>query len=94
MSDFPLANQFAYCSRNVPNRYIGVHAVLIEQIDRFDSQALQGLVRDHLDVLRTAVQTTTPLSCIRVEVKTELGCNDDSSFVWRECFAYSLTNGP
>ena len=53
--DLALLDQVPDRARDVFDRHVRVHAVLIEQVDRIDAQPFQRALRDLLDVLRPAV---------------------------------------
>ncbi len=61
MPDLPLANQIRHGARDVFDRHVGVHAVLVVEVDRVHAQSLQRAFGDLLDVVGPAVQDLLPV---------------------------------
>src|SRR6185312_958774 len=72
----PLLNEVSYRSRNVFDRYAGIDAMLIEQIDHVSFKALERRIRHFLDVLRPAIHAAPARAAIGVRLEAELGGND------------------
>jgi hypothetical protein len=62
--------------------------MLKKQVDRIRSETLQGCLGDRLDVFRPAVQPATPLSRLKVNIKAELGCDNNFALERRKRFAH------
>jgi hypothetical protein len=70
--DLALPDQIPDRARDVFDRHVRVHAVLIEEIDRIDVEPFQRALRDLLDVLRPAVHAELFALAGRVEFEPEL----------------------
>ena len=80
------ANQFFDGTGDVFDWHLGIDAVLIEQIDRFDPEAFQRRFGDLLDMFGAAVQAV--LLALRVNFETEFCGDDHVSAEWRQGFAH------
>src|SRR5947209_10302498 len=80
-----LLNQVLHRARRIFNRYVGIHPVLIKQIDNVSLQAREGGLGDFLDVLRTAVEPRL-FSRARIDLEPEFRGDLDLSTKWGECF--------
>ena len=54
--DLPFADQILHRARDLFDRHLGIHAVLIEEIDPIRLEPLQRRVGDLADVRRPAIQ--------------------------------------
>ena len=70
--DLALLDQTPDGARDVFDRHVRIHAVLIEEIDRIDTEPFQRALRDLLDVLRSAVHGIQFAFVGRVEREPEL----------------------
>ena len=85
MLDLAGLDQLLDGAGDVLDGYVGVDAVLVEQVDGVDAQPLEGGVGDPLDVLGSAGQAG--LAAVGVEREAELGGDDDLAAERFEGFA-------
>jgi hypothetical protein len=79
--------QVLHRAGHIFDRHVRIDAVLIEQIDGIDLEPLQRGVGDLFDALRPAVQAAL-LAGRRIEIETELGCNDHFTLKGSECLTH------
>src|SRR6185369_7384088 len=91
--DLACSNQILYRSRHIFNRHVRVYAMLVEQVDSVDLEALERGLRNDFDMFRVTVQTSTSLRRLRIEVETELGGDHYLAFEGRKCFAHKFLVG-
>ncbi len=85
--DLALVNEVLHGSRHVFDRDLGVHAVLIEEVDGIDPEPLERAFGRLRDVLRPAVQADPTRTPIGLELVGELGGYDDPPAEGEELFA-------
>jgi hypothetical protein len=68
MPDLALLNEVPDGACNVLDRYGGIDAVLIEQVDAVGPEALQRSIGDLPDMLRPAVINLPRIIAIRIEI--------------------------
>jgi len=75
-------------SRDVLDRHVRIDAVLVVQVDRIDSQALERLLGHPPDVLGPAVESER--LPVRIEFEAELGGDRHPIAEWRERLAQEV----
>src|SRR5260221_13943184 len=88
--DLALANQILDRSGYILDRHVRVDTVLVEQIDAFDVEPLQGAFRDFADVLRATVHRTPSGLSGECGHEAEFGGDHDLSAKGRERLAQKL----
>ena len=68
-----LLYQVLHRARHIFDRYGRVDTVLVEQVDNVGPQPLQRCLGNLPDVLRAAVQASSTLSRLGIDVEAELG---------------------
>jgi DNA-binding transcriptional LysR family regulator len=81
-----LRDQVLHRARHVLHRHLGVHAVLVEQVDAVGAQALQEASQTGADALRPAVLALGGIALL----EAELGGDDDLVAHRRQRFADQL----
>src|SRR5207253_1951134 len=66
-------NQVLHCSRYIFDWHVGVHAVLIEQVDAIDLESLERGFGDFLDVLWPTIQTSQTSLRLGINFPPKLG---------------------
>ncbi len=77
-------------SGHVFDGHLGIDAVLIEQIDGIDAEALEGRLGHLANTLRAAVETLCAMASVGIDVESELGGDDHLSAERREGLAYEF----
>ena len=77
VAHLPLRDQVLHRARHLLDRHVGVHAVLVEEINGVDPQPLERRLGDLLDVLGPAVQPGPAGSAVGVELEPELRGDHD-----------------
>src|SRR5512132_697748 len=80
-------NELLHRAGDLLHRHVGVHTVLVEQVDALHAQPAQGVLDGCLDVLRPAVQ---PGGATVVEGEPELGGDDNLLTHWSQGLADKL----
>jgi hypothetical protein len=66
MLDLAFPNQNLHSARNIFNRHIQVHTMLVEQIDGIDFEPFERALRGPLDMLPPAVECAPFATVIRI----------------------------
>ena len=91
---FALLDEVLDRSGHVFNRHVRVDAMLIEQIDGVDNQALEGSLDDLFDVLRPAIKADPLRTALGIELEYPV---DELHFTRRQGLGRSrdvLESGP
>ncbi len=89
MLHLALIDQVFDRARHVFDRDVGIDSMLVQQIDRIDSEPSERGVNDLPDVLGATVQTALRAP-IGVKIETELGCEHDPPAEGSEGFSHKL----
>ena len=89
MQNFALRDQLLDRTGDVLDRDVRIDAMLVQQIDAVGTEALERGIDDRLDVLRSAVQTTSA----PFDVEAELRRDPDAVANRRERFSNELFAG-
>jgi hypothetical protein len=84
MLDLALLDQISYRTCNLFNGYARVDAMLLEKVDRFDTEPLQRAVYGLPDIVRPAAQALRFGLCFRPKVEAKLGRNHHLVPQWGE----------
>src|SRR2546428_269349 len=89
-----LPDQLLHRPSHILDSHVRVNAMLIEQIDDIDLEALERGLRDLLDMLRPTIQARRSLHPsgieLRIEVKSEFCCYHDLFAKGSEGLAYKF----
>jgi len=88
--DLALPNQLLHRARHVFNRDVRVDAVLIEEINDIDLEAVKRAFGDFPDVLRATVQFTPPRLAAGSRPEPEFGGDRHLTLERRQCLAHKL----
>src|SRR5205085_7601058 len=72
------------------DRHVQIDTMLVEQIDRIDTESLERRLSDLLDVLGPAIQGAPPVAIAGVRLPAELGCDHYLPVEWSESFAHEF----
>src|SRR5207237_10896733 len=89
MQTFALLDQLLDRTGDVLDRDVRIDAMLVQQIDAVGTEALERGIDDRLDVLRSAVQSTSA----SFDVEAELRRDPDAVANRRERFSNELFDG-
>ena len=80
-------------ARHILDRHLGIHPVLVIEVDRTYAQPLQRAVDDMADAVGMTGDPAARLALLRVDVEAELGGDHDLVAVRGECLANKLLVG-
>ena len=72
VQDLALGLQILDGARHILNRHLGIHPVLVEQIDAVRAQALEHAFDGQLDMGRAADEARAPRASLQVDIPAEL----------------------
>ena len=90
---FTLLNQFLHRARDILDRHVWIHTVLIQQVDGFHLSRLSEPSTAFLmcsGLLLSPGSPFMPRIEIRTQVEPEFRCNHDLSAKWRERLAHEF----
>jgi len=85
--DFALLYEVLHCSRDIFDGHFEVDAMLIEEIDGVDAEALERGFGDLLDVFGAAVQLVPFAVAVRICIPAKFRSDDNMSTERLECFS-------